>query len=160
MSTKFRPAFPGPLSWRVQLVTNAGGRRSQGSGLGRNCFVEFRPVVELPVVLRGMGTSNETRHPSKSHNILFGTWFLPSGVMDVGFSPLCACMLSKGASGISGPTSLFRDEGWRGGGGKGGGSSRRPNREPEHSSPLMYLTLIRWKPFHINFIRTVEIEGH
>lgn len=79
--------------------------------------------------------------------------------MDAGFSRLCACMLSKGGSGISGPTSLFRDGGWREEG-REGGSSQRPNREPEHSSPLMYLTLIRPKPFHINFIRTVEIEGH
>lgn len=84
--------------------------------------------------------------------------------MDVGFSRLCACMLSKGGSGISGPTGLFGDGGRRGEegreGGREGGRSQRPNREPEHSSPLMHLTLIRQKPFHINFIRTVEIEGH
>lgn len=77
--------------------------------------------MELPVVLGGMGTSSETRHPFKSHNILFGTSFLPSGVMDVGFSCLCACMLSKGGSCISGLTSLFGDRGWRGEEGREGG---------------------------------------
>lgn len=81
----------------------------------------------------------------KSQNSLSRTSFLPAGKVDAGFACLCACTLSEREVDFLVQLASL-----------GGG------REQWTWTliTLMYFTLIRPKPSCVNFIGTLEIEGH